>query len=325
MNNTGLRPKDKYNNQSDFDTLVSAAQDNSAQAQYWLAYQLYFGSNGVAIDQEQSKKWLIQAAANGNTDAGALFTELFQEPLPSAMQGESPGHVAETNENEYNHWMDRYKTVLVVDTETTGLDPKQSQIIDFCALNVKLENQVLSLEGELDFLVQNYTSNMIPPNISMLTGIQDTDLKENGIGKADFLDVVQKTLCQGRTLLLAYNAQFDLGFIMELFRNTEYDNLLESLDYIDLMTVFKDRADYPHKLSDAVNHYGVNQDLAHRAKADAFASMEIFGKMLLERDDLENYINLFGYNPKYGINGSRIPGIVYKPQPYNSYSKIYER
>ena len=39
---------------------------------------------------------------------------------------------------------------------------------------------------------------------------------------------------------------------------------------------------------------------------------------------MDRYINLFGYNPKYGITGKAIGSITYKPQPYNHFVPLYE-
>ena len=36
-----------------------------------------------------------------------------------------------------------------------------------------------------------------------------------------------------------------------------------------------------------------------------------------ERDDLALYVNLFGYNAKYGVNGRRISGIRYEAQEFH--------
>ena len=46
--------------------------------------------------------------------------------------------------------------------------------------------------------------------------------------------------------------------------------------------------------------------------------------MEAEKPDLGQYINLFGYNPKYGIEGKPISSITYKPQPYNPVKPLYE-
>ena len=43
-----------------------------------------------------------------------------------------------------------------------------------------------------------------------------------------------------------------------------------------------------------------------------------------ECNDLDKYINMFGYNPKYGINGAKISSVKYLPQPYNLKKKLYQ-
>ena len=46
-------------------------------------------------------------------------------------------------------------------------------------------------------------------------------------------------------------------------------------------------------------------------------------EMEKERDDLMNYVNLFGYNPKYGVEGKPIGSVTYKAQPYNPTKPLY--
>ena len=38
-----------------------------------------------------------------------------------------------------------------------------------------------------------------------------------------------------------------------------------------------------------------------------------------ERADLLSYVNVFGYNPKYGVTGDRLPRVTYWPQHFNDY------
>ena len=37
-----------------------------------------------------------------------------------------------------------------------------------------------------------------------------------------------------------------------------------------------------------------------------------------------DYVNLFGYIPKFGIDGKPIGSVTYKPQPYNNPTALYE-
>ena len=48
---------------------------------------------------------------------------------------------------------------------------------------------------------------------------------------------------------------------------------------------------------------------SHRAIDDVLALFEVLKAMDDEREDLGSYVNLFGYNPKYGVSGD-----VYKRQ-----------
>ena len=88
---------------------------------------------------------------------------------------------------------------------------------------------------------------------------------------------------------------------------------------MDTLTVFKDRKQYPHKLIDAVEYYEIEKVQFHRAKDDTRALYYVTQELKYERDDLKEYINIFGYNPKYGVGGPRFDFIVYKPQYYNNF------
>ena len=53
------------------------------------------------------------------------------------------------------------------------------------------------------------------------------------------------------------------------------------------------------------------------------ATVEVMKCMVEEQDDLECYVNLFGYNPKYGISGKAIGSVTYKPQRYDPTEPLY--
>ncbi len=55
------------------------------------------------------------------------------------------------------------------------------------------------------------------------------------------------------------------------------------------------------------------------------ATVAVLDQLELERDDLLNYVNLFGYNPKYGIEGKPIGTVTYRPQPYDPVRPLYEQ
>ena len=63
---------------------------------------------------------------------------------------------------------------------------------------------------------------------------------------------------------------------------------------------------------------------SHRAVDDVLATAAVMEAMEAERSDLERYINLFGYNPKYGLEGKPIGSVTYKPQRYDPPCPLYE-
>ena len=92
-------------------------------------------------------------------------------------------------------------------------------------------------------------------------------------------------------------------------------------DYLDSLTVYKDRREYPHKLANAIAAYNLEGKVqnSHRAIDDVAALFEVCKAMDAERADLLSYVNIFGYNPKYGVSGRRLPGVIYWPQNFNKY------
>ena len=58
---------------------------------------------------------------------------------------------------------------------------------------------------------------------------------------------------------------------------------------------------------------------------DVLATVAVMKAMEEERDDLYNYVNLFGYSPKYGIEGKPIGSVTYKPQGLDPSIPLYQR
>ena len=102
--------------------------------------------------------------------------------------------------------------------------------------------------------------------------------------------------------------------------------ILKGKDKLDLLTVYRDRREYPHKLCSAIENYGLSGKVvnSHRAIDDVIATVAVMEAMEAERPDLEKYINIFGYNPKYGIEGKPIGSVTYKPQGFRPGRPLYE-
>ena len=218
----------------------------------------------------------------------------------------------------------KYDRLVLFDTETTGLQYSRDEIIEFAAVVVELRNGTPTVIQEYDELIALSPGGFVPPKIEQLTGISTQDLREKGLPKTRVARDIAAMMTEN-TLLLAYNAHFDLSFLYYFLLRDGDPMILKGKDKLDLLTVYKDRKPYPHKLCSAIESYGLTGKVcnSHRAVDDVLATVAVMEEMEKERDDLHRYINLFGYNPKYGVEGKPIGSVTYKPQPYNPTGPLY--
>ena len=219
----------------------------------------------------------------------------------------------------------RYDRLMLFDTETTGLQYNRDEIIEFAAIVVENPDGQPRVVQEYDQLVALSPGSFVPPRIQELTGISTQDLRERGLPKTRVCRDIGEML-RGRTLMLAYNAHFDLSFLYYLLVRHGDPAILKGKDKLDLLTVYRDRHSYPHRLKDAIEGYGLSGQVvnSHRAVDDVIATLAVAREMENEKDDLMNYVNLFGYNPKYGISGKAIGSVTYKPQCFDPVKPLYE-
>ena len=218
----------------------------------------------------------------------------------------------------------KYDRLVLFDTETTGLYYSRDEIIEFAAVVLEQRSGQPEVVQEYDELVALSPGGFVPAKIEQLTGITTQALRERGLSKTRVCrDIAQ--MLQGNTLLLAYNAHFDLSFLYYLLLRSGDPAILKNKDKLDLLTVYRDRHSYPHRLSSAIDTYGLSGQVvnSHRAVDDVLATVAVMKAMEEERDDLLKYINLFGFNPKYGVEGKPIGSVTYRPQPFDPAEPIY--
>lgn len=217
---------------------------------------------------------------------------------------------------------EKYDRLVLFDTETTGLSCSRDEIIEFAAVVVEPQTGVVQ---EYDELVSLSPGGFVPPRIQELTGISTQDIRERGISKERVCRDIAEMI-RGKTLLLAYNAHFDLSFLFYLLLRSGDPEILKGKDKLDLLTVYRDRRSYPHRLCSAIETYGLSGKVvnSHRAIDDVLATLAVMEEMEKEKDDLERYVNLFGYNARFGLEGRPISSVTYKPQGYDPRKPLYE-
>ena len=218
----------------------------------------------------------------------------------------------------------QFDRMVVFDTETTGIAFGRDRIIELGAVSLEPGGET----GGMNVLLPLPPGQTLPPFITELTGITDARLQAEGTDPAEGAAAFRRLL-EGaeRPLLAAYNAQFDLNFLFYFLRDQGGADFLRRLRFLDVLTVYRDRRDYPHKLSDAITAYSLGDQAvnSHRAMDDARAAARLLEAMGAERDDLDRYVNLFGTHPKYGLSGRKIASVTYRIQPYQRTLPLYER
>lgn len=202
-----------------------------------------------------------------------------------------------------NTLLREYDRILVFDTETTGLDYRRDEIIQFAGAVISLRDGHGEVTETYDNLVQLSPGGYVSSFITGLTGITAKDLREKGLSKARICcDIAH--LVEGNTLLVAYNAQFDLSFVYFMLLRSGDPDILKGKAKLDALTVFRDRRPYPqpHKLSDAIDVYCADDGVqnSHRALDDVLATCAVLAAMDEEKEDLLQYVNLFGSSTKNG-------------------------
>ena len=146
-----------------------------------------------------------------------------------------------------------YDSLVVLDTETSGLRFESDEIIELSAVLMQMADGDPVITEEYDQLIRLSPGRRLDPRITQLTGITEAELAEEGIDKAEACRDFAALLGHGRTLIVAYNAHFDLSFLYYFLCRSGDPSVLRTPDVLDALSVYKDRRSYPHKLKDAID------------------------------------------------------------------------
>ncbi|MBQ4036685.1 MAG: PolC-type DNA polymerase III [Clostridia bacterium] len=178
---------------------------------------------------------------------------------------------------------------VIFDIETTGLSPLSCQITEIGA--------VLYRNGEvLDRFSTFVDPGMpIPEEITRLTGISDDMVQ----GAPSPVEAVQNFInFAGDRLLIAHNANFDMGFIKKV---AEDHDLPLNNAYLDTLALsrFLNPDLKKHKLDTLQEYFGLEEFNHHRADQDAEMLGKIFDCMIAKMQqegmtDLDSMLNAMG-------------------------------
>ena len=173
---------------------------------------------------------------------------------------------------------------IVFDLETTGLSNTNCKIIEIGAVKIAggkvLEKYDVFVDPQCD----------IPPEITELTSITNEMVKGQrtiDVVLPEFLEFV------GDRLMIAHNADFDMGFLRVAAKELGLPFNNPSLDTVALSRYVNPDLK-KHKLNILAEHYGLGDFHHHRASDDAEMLSMIFFEMLkqLEILDIKNFAAL---------------------------------
>lgn len=159
------------------------------------------------------------------------------------------------------------ESYVVIDTETTGLDPSKDELIEVAALKI--------CNGEIADSFQS----LLRPNqkvssfVTQLTGITNEMLANAPCAEElwnDFLEFV------GDNIIIGHNVRFDINFIYDC--SVKYQGIPFDNDFVDTLYISRQYIhDIPnHQLSTLADYFHFSAINAHRALADCEVTNQIY-------------------------------------------------
>ena len=187
---------------------------------------------------------------------------------------------------------DKYRRLLIFDTETNSLSPEpDGEILEFGA--ILLEKNKVSNRFDIRKDINVLIKNKFPILNSHIHHITEEMCDKEGISKEEFFSLLSDIFGDyDDILIIAYNTPFDMKFIKAFMK--EMDSKYEVKNpTLDILEIAKDRTGLRkgNKLCDMIIRYSIeNVQNSHRALDDVEATLEVMRAMWREKPDLEKYV-----------------------------------
>ncbi len=163
---------------------------------------------------------------------------------------------------------------VVLDLETSGVDPKTDDIIEVAMIRYENGKEV----ERYDQLIK--TGTPLSKIITLITGITDEELNENGKEKAEVYKEIARML-KG-AYLICHNTAFDHGFLWAKGIKLDILGLMDTIPLAQIL--FPQAASY--SLESLSVDLGIEHVHKHRAMGDVEATLELFRKLWETANDL---------------------------------------
>ena len=176
------------------------------------------------------------------------------------VQRERAGHVQREKKSGY----------VVIDVETTGLDPVHSELLEIGAVRIIDHN----ISEKFSALIR--TKLPVPREITLLTGITQ-QMSEEGSECAKALEAFWSFL--GSSAVIGHNLSFDLAFLKKA--SAETGTPVGRNSCIDTLSLarrkIRDITDY--RLETLADYFDIKPERIHRALEDCCTTFRIYEKL----------------------------------------------
>lgn len=161
------------------------------------------------------------------------------------------------------------QSVAVVDTETSGLSPKTSKIIEFAVVMMNRDAEIVKTFGSL-------VDPKGPVGATHIHGITAKDVAGKPLFES-YAPHLSKTLAN--SIVVGHNVAFDVRFL-----KAELDRAGHATDFVVVCTMKVARKYMPelpdHKLHTVCQALGITLENAHTALADTYATAEVLQRLI---------------------------------------------
>lgn len=255
-----------------------SAMDGVSDASQYVATAAQWGHKAIAFTDHLN----LQAYPE-------IFAAAKKVPNLKVMYGVEMDLVSDFNivQNANNGKLDDLE-YLVFDLETTGLSVNYHEIIEFGYVVIKngavVEQNTILIKPETP----------VTKHITELTSITNEMLADKPMLK-DKINEIQAIIAN--RVLVAHNANFDIGFLKAAFKKFDFPVLENSvIDTLQLARVLKPELKY-YRLGVVCRAFSVKYDseTAHRADYDANVLAQVFLKMLEKIKNDQNLLELTSF------------------------------
>ena len=228
---------------------------------------------------KRAMKWGMKSIAITDHGVAQAFPEAYHlvgddNPDIKVIYGVEAYLAPDNTKSIYNgKGQDIDATYCVLDLETTGFSATNDRITEIGIMKVKNKEVI----DEFSCFVN--PERHIPERVTEVTNISDDMVKDAETIEKVFPKMLEFLGDQNETVIVAHNANFDVGFLKQNAKRLGYDF---DYSYLDTLSLAKDLfPEYKkYKLGKIAENLGIKVEVAHRALDDVDTTVKVFNVMI---------------------------------------------